>query len=71
MQPSRLRPRVRKIGLELSDSLISTGARINTEFSLGAPGENGFELSAKANKWLRYMEKQRKKPILVNFLENV
>jgi hypothetical protein len=47
------------------------GSRINTEFSLGAPGENGFELSAKANKWLRYMEKQRKKPILVNFLENV
>jgi hypothetical protein len=71
VQPSRLRLRVRKIGLELSDSLFSTGSRINTEFSLGAPGENGFELSAKANKWLRYMEKQRKKPILVNFLENV
>ena len=50
MQPSRLRLRVRKIGLELSDSLFLTGSRINTEFSLGAPGENGFELSTTGSK---------------------
>jgi hypothetical protein len=31
-----------------------TGSRINTEFSLGAPGEKGFELSAIATKWRRF-----------------
>jgi len=50
VQPARLRSRVRKNGLELSDSLFSTGSRINTEFSLGAPGENGFELSSTGSK---------------------
>ena len=34
-QPSRLRPSVRKIGPELSDSLFSGASRVNTEFSFG------------------------------------
>ena len=46
VQPSRMRLKVRRNGFELSDSLFLTGSRINTEFSLGAPGENGFELSS-------------------------
>jgi hypothetical protein len=36
-----LRLRVRKIGLELSDSLFLTGSRINTEFSLGPQVKTG------------------------------
>jgi hypothetical protein len=66
-----MRLKVRKNGFELSDSLFLTGSRINTEFSLGAPGENDFELPAKAKNGFDFMEKLGKKPFLVKFRENV
>jgi len=47
VQPSRLRLRVRKNGLELSDSLFSMGSRINTEFSLGAQVKTGSNCVAR------------------------
>jgi len=40
---------VTKPSIELSDSLFSTGSGINTEFPLGAKGENGFEKLAEAS----------------------
>jgi hypothetical protein len=67
VQPSRLRPRVRKIGLELSDSLISTGARINTEFSLVVHVKTGSNCLRKQPNGFDFMGKLKKKPILVKF----
>ena len=49
MKPSRLRLRVRKIGLELSDSLFLTGSRINTEFSLGPQVKTGSNFRPRAD----------------------
>jgi hypothetical protein len=71
VQPSRLRLRVRKIGLELSDSLFSMGSRINTEFSLGPQVKTGSNCLRKQPNGFDFMGKLRNKTFLVKFSENV
>ena len=60
-----------KIELEFSDSLFSTGSRINTEFSLVVHVNTDSNCLRKQRNGFSFMEKFRKKPILVKFWENV